>query len=34
MSGERPKEIIMEARNAPETYLRVETERILKKTGW
>lgn len=34
MSGERPKEIILEARNAPETYLRVETERILKKTGW
>lgn len=34
MSGERPKEIIMEARNAPETYLRVETDRILKKTGW
>lgn len=34
MSGDRPKEIILETRNAPETYLRVETERILKKTGW
>ncbi len=34
MSGERPKQIILEARNAPQAYLRVETDRILKKTGW
>ena len=34
MSGERPKEIVLEARNAPQTYLRLETERILKRTGW
>lgn len=34
MSGERPKEIVLRTRNAPESYLRLETERILKRTGW
>ncbi len=34
MSGERPKEIVLKTRDAPESYLRLETERILKKTGW
>jgi hypothetical protein len=34
MSGNRPREIVLRARNAPEAYLRLETERILKKTGW
>jgi hypothetical protein len=34
MSGERPKEIVLKARSAPESYLRLETDRILKRTGW
>lgn len=34
MSGDRPREIVLRARSAPEEYLRVETERILIKTGW
>lgn len=34
MSGDRPREIVLRARSAPEAYLRVETERILIKTGW
>jgi hypothetical protein len=34
MSGERPKEIVLRTRSAPESYLRLETERILKRTGW
>jgi len=34
MSGDRPREIVLQARKAPEAYLRVEAERILKKTGW
>ena len=34
MSGERPREIVLRAREAPEAYLRMETERILKRTGW
>ncbi len=34
MSGDRPREIVRGARNSPREYLRVEAERILKKTGW
>ncbi len=34
MSGERPREIVLRAREAPEAYLRMETERIVKRTGW
>ncbi len=34
MSGDRPREVIRGAKNAPQEYLRVEAERILKKTGW
>ena len=34
MSGERPREMVLRARDAPETYLRMESERIVKRTGW
>jgi hypothetical protein len=34
MSGDRPREIVLRARSAPQAYLRAETERIVKKTGW
>jgi HEAT repeat protein len=34
MSGDRPKEIVLGFRNAGKEYLRLETEWILKKTGW
>jgi hypothetical protein len=34
MSGDRPKEIIQKLRNSSKTFLRLETEWILKKTGW
>ena len=34
MSGDRPKEIVLRARNAREAYLRAETERIVTKKGW
>ncbi|HEU5360622.1 MAG TPA: HEAT repeat domain-containing protein, partial [Candidatus Deferrimicrobiaceae bacterium] len=34
MSGERPKQIVLRAKSDPNAYLRVEAERILKKTGW
>jgi hypothetical protein len=34
MSGDRPRTIVLRARNAPEAYLRVETERIMKKKDW
>jgi HEAT repeat protein len=34
MSGDRPKEIVLGLRNASNAYLRLETEWILKKTGW
>jgi hypothetical protein len=34
MSGNRPREIVLRTRRAPELYLRLETERILIKTGW
>ncbi len=34
MSGGRPKEIVMEMRNSPDETLRLETERIRKRTGW
>jgi hypothetical protein len=34
MSGNRPREIVLRTRSAPEAYLRLETERILIKTGW
>jgi len=34
MSGDRPREIVLRTRSAREAYLRVQTERIVKKTGW
>jgi HEAT repeat protein len=34
MSGDRPKEIVRGLRNSGKAYLRLETEWILKKTGW
>ena len=34
MSGDRPKEIVRRAGSAPQGYLRVESERIRKRTGW
>ena len=34
MSGDRPKEIVLRTRSAPEAYLQVETERIVKKKDW
>ncbi len=34
MSGDRPKEIVLRARTAPEAYLRAESERIVIRTGW
>lgn len=34
MSGNRPREIVLGLKDAPREYLRVEAERIRKKTGW
>lgn len=34
MSGDRPRAIVLRARSAPEAYLRVEAERIMKKKDW
>ena len=34
MSGDRPKEIVMQAKSDPAAYLRAEAERILIKKGW
>lgn len=34
MSGDRPKEIVRRAGSASRAYLRMESERILKRTGW
>ncbi len=34
MSGDRPKEIVLGLRNSDKSYLRLETEWILKRTGW
>ncbi|NNG46207.1 MAG: hypothetical protein HKM86_03720, partial [Deltaproteobacteria bacterium] len=34
MSGDRPKEIVLRTRSAPEAYLQAETERIVKKKDW